>query len=275
MLNSMKFVFSRKGFDSSYGGHPSPILPDGTIISLPIPSNDPDKYFLLTNGNKSYLSIMRELFGDLKDSSGVTILRKNTRCHLDPDICKGIKPRKSGWRGAFGQISSAQQHLENQGISKGDIFIFFGWFRNTLQTEDGLVYDRQDPRGRHVMFGYLQEIIRHGDKIPAWLFTHPHCDSRRMADDSNAIYVARKRLSLNPKYSGYGIFNYTPRHVLTKKGCNRSLWSLPSFFRSIDMSYHSNSKKYGWKKNGFQSVAKGQEFVYHGNKQVKNWFLGK
>ena len=34
----MKVIISRKGFDSGYGGMPSPILPDGTMISMPIPS---------------------------------------------------------------------------------------------------------------------------------------------------------------------------------------------------------------------------------------------
>ena len=33
----MKFILSRKGFDSSNGGIASPILPDGTMLSLPIP----------------------------------------------------------------------------------------------------------------------------------------------------------------------------------------------------------------------------------------------
>jgi hypothetical protein len=33
----MKVILSRKGFDSGYGGYPSPVLPDGTILSLPIP----------------------------------------------------------------------------------------------------------------------------------------------------------------------------------------------------------------------------------------------
>ena len=36
----MKVILSRKGFDSQYGGMPSPILPDGTMLSLPIPSKD-------------------------------------------------------------------------------------------------------------------------------------------------------------------------------------------------------------------------------------------
>jgi Nucleotide modification associated domain 3 len=36
----MKLILSRKGFDSAYGGVPSPILPDGTLCPLPIPSNE-------------------------------------------------------------------------------------------------------------------------------------------------------------------------------------------------------------------------------------------
>ena len=34
----MKVIFSRKGFDSGFGGMPSPVLPDGTMLSMPIPS---------------------------------------------------------------------------------------------------------------------------------------------------------------------------------------------------------------------------------------------
>jgi hypothetical protein len=34
---AVKVNLSRKGFDSSFGGAPSPILPDRRMISLPIP----------------------------------------------------------------------------------------------------------------------------------------------------------------------------------------------------------------------------------------------
>ena len=40
LQGKMKVILSRKGFDSCYGGHPSPILPDGRMISLPIPSSE-------------------------------------------------------------------------------------------------------------------------------------------------------------------------------------------------------------------------------------------
>ena len=36
----MKIIISRKGFDSISGGVPSPIFPDGKILSLPIPDKN-------------------------------------------------------------------------------------------------------------------------------------------------------------------------------------------------------------------------------------------
>ena len=39
-----KIIFSRKGFDSSFGGVASPIFDDGSMYSLPIPSSDRLKF---------------------------------------------------------------------------------------------------------------------------------------------------------------------------------------------------------------------------------------
>ena len=41
-----RVILSRKGFDSKYGGRPSPIFENGNIFSLPIPQNgeSPKKY---------------------------------------------------------------------------------------------------------------------------------------------------------------------------------------------------------------------------------------
>ena len=36
----MKIILSRKGLDSSAGGKPSPILKNGQIFSIPIPTTD-------------------------------------------------------------------------------------------------------------------------------------------------------------------------------------------------------------------------------------------
>ena len=43
----MRLILSRKGFDSANGGCPSPIFPDGSMLSLPIPSRSaPHRYSL-------------------------------------------------------------------------------------------------------------------------------------------------------------------------------------------------------------------------------------
>ena len=59
----MRVILSRKGFDSQYGGMPSPILPDGTLLSLPIPSKTDmeTKYRDLYYGNSSYYDIIHTL----------------------------------------------------------------------------------------------------------------------------------------------------------------------------------------------------------------------
>ena len=79
----MKVIISRKGFDSSYGGVPSPILPDGRIISLPIPSNN-DKDYL----KDIYLE-------DIDLEKMVLDLRGNRnqieKVHLDPDLINQLK----------------------------------------------------------------------------------------------------------------------------------------------------------------------------------------
>ena len=74
----MKVILSRKGFDSSNGGCPSPIMPDGTLLSMPIPSNDIDSYSDLSYKEMSYSDILAQL----------APRRKYNHCHVDPDIRK-------------------------------------------------------------------------------------------------------------------------------------------------------------------------------------------
>jgi len=58
----MKVILSRKGFDAQFGGQPSPVLPDGTLLSLPIPrENDIVTYGDLFFNNQSYFDIIYEL----------------------------------------------------------------------------------------------------------------------------------------------------------------------------------------------------------------------
>src|SRR4051812_33036287 len=115
----MKIIFSRKGFDGTAGGCPSPIV-SGRPISLPIPSStmpSPTRYGDLPG---PYGTLVSDLTGGR--------LTPDDWCHLDPDINRDSLPRHEGWRGALGQARAAQGHLANQGVQAGDLFIFWGLF---------------------------------------------------------------------------------------------------------------------------------------------------
>ena len=118
----MKVILSRKGFDNQYGGQPSPILPDGTLLSFPIPEkNEKIKFSEIFYDGKSYLDIIKEL-------NKSTQIKDNYVCHLDPDI-RFIKERNiKNWRPLFGQASSALGHLDKQGVGIEDVFLFFWKF---------------------------------------------------------------------------------------------------------------------------------------------------
>ena len=107
----MKIILSRKGFDSGFGGYPSPIFPDNTFCSLPIPPSN-DSYSL----NFSDIHINNKNLGDMVCdlSKGKIPTYKGT--HLDPDMQKDAVPRRSGWLPAFGQVRAAQGHLANHSV---------------------------------------------------------------------------------------------------------------------------------------------------------------
>lgn len=262
----MKIILSRKGFDSTNGRCPSPILPDGRIISFPIPDKKDQDYYsdLKLEGNKSYLDLLKEL-GTNKFSGKIT-------CHLDPDIYKNIKKRHNNWKGAFGQINASQTHLFNQRVKIDDIFLFFGWFRNTESKNGKLFFKGPDI---HVIFGYLQigQIYR-GDNInnlPEYLIEHPHNCPQRKKNPTNVIYVANDQLSIDRNYPGYGVFQYNKILKLTKDGFKqRTYWDLPLFFQNLKISYHTKTR---WKDGYFQSTCRGQEFVIEENKLTENWVL--
>lgn len=54
----MKVILSRKGFDSTSGGLCNPILPDGTLLSMPIP------------GESKYSVYYTDLSYNVKDLEG-------------------------------------------------------------------------------------------------------------------------------------------------------------------------------------------------------------
>lgn len=259
----MKVILSRKGFDSSNGKQPNPILPDGTLLSLPIP--DPD-------GNNTFSSLFWDgmSFYDIIHSLRPrTQLNGNDMCHLDPDLRKDVRDRLPGWKPAFGQSGSALTHLRNYGVSKGDLFLFFGWFKETEMNQGKLVY-KKGAKDLHVMYGYMQigEIIDQKADAPDWLQDHPHIgDKKNRSEEKNAIFLPVNELSFMPNVNGSGLLNFRKDRVLTKEGMSRGKWDLPEFFKEVQISHHPNP----WRDNYFQSAAIGQEFVLNANSQIMGW----
>jgi len=271
----MKIILSRKGFDSGYGGYASPIMPDGRLISLPIPLDDAVAYSdLLLDDDSTYFHLMNELKSKIKLDKQLFNLNEKSKCHLDPDLRENIfkNKRPAGWKPSFGQIDAAQTHLANQGVTIGDIFLFFGWFRKTEYCDGKFRFVRQEPN-LHVIYGYLEigKIINTmKDKIPEWLSEHPHVKSKwRRLKPTNTIYVAADNLD-GSKIKGAGTLKFNEELVLTKKGCSRAKWNLGDIFKKVNISYHSDAS---WKGSYFQSVAKGQEFVIEDNAEISNWAI--
>jgi len=263
----MKIILSRKGFDSESGCNPSPILPDKRMISLPIPSQKSHmgktSYSELKfEKNRSYYDLMKDL----------GILKKDERCHLDPDIRKDLLIRDREWRPLFGQVGVAQSHLEKQGVKEGDIFLFFGTFRKTDYLNDRLRFDPKES-SKHVIFGYLQigKRIRldlnYKDYIPKWIEYHPHAMTEMRKKSKNTLYLARDKVSWNNAIPGAGFFVFDKRLVLTKEGHPKSHWDLPKFFRTARISYHNSSS---WTDSHLLSRSRGQEFVIEDEK-VERW----
>jgi hypothetical protein len=260
----MKIILSRKGFDSSNGGTASPILPDGSMVSLPIPhrfKGTPPAPEQLTFGEIDSRHAIGKLACDLTHGCKRPI-RLEDPVHFDPDLCAG---NRTAWRPLFGQAGSAQRHLWKNGVRAGDLFLFFGWFRKVVCRDGSYRFDA-GARDLHVLFGWLRvgEIIRIGsDAVPAWARRHPHAQAE--FGPSNTIYVGARK---GARYDA-GLFDeYTDDLVLTApQSAKRSYWRLPRWFfpagRRSRLSYHKKSDRWrrGREHAYLSSVGRGQEFV--------------
>jgi hypothetical protein len=261
----MKIILSRKGVDSNTGGLASPILPDGTLLSLPIPSDDIITYSSINWNKKSYIDIIKEL-------SPKTTLNTFSNCHLDPDLRYDSIGRQENWQPAFGQTGSSLTELRRNEVNIGDIFLFFGWFKET-EYHNGLLRYKYKAKDLHVIFGYMQigDIIESYSDVPDWLKYHPHANLNNYKNawdkNLNAIYLPTKQLSLFPDLPGCGTFQYNKKIVLTKEGYSRSRWDFPHSMKGTPISHNPN----GWKEDYFQSAGRGQEFVINGTPNVIEW----
>ena len=221
----MKIIFSRKGFDSAAGGGASPIV-DGRPISLPIPSG----------------GFSSTTYGDLKLGALVRAasrgkLGADDYCHYDPMFCEDGTC-------LFGQHAAAQTHLANQGVGLGDVFVFFGLFREEKSGEP-----------HHRIFGYqvIEEIVdlaRCSDARRAELTALGHPHALGMHSKNDVIYCGPGRTAVSDD----------PALRLTVPGGPPSLWWRPDWLKRGGLSYHDRADR--WLRGGkLKSVARGQEFV--------------
>ena len=242
----MRVVLSRKGFDYTAGGTPSPVLPDGRMFSLPIPETikaaQHDRYDNLA------------LPPEIKNSRFFCEKQKDF-CHLDPDIRQDLwKKLPEGWYPAFGQCDAAAKHLKNN-LNLADIltdnvlFLFFGLFRR-LQ-ENG----KFTGAPFHAIWGYMlcDKVEEQTAQIPQW---HPHA-VKNLTD--NLLFIAKDKC--------YGTFKYCPELVLTAHKKTPSRWKLDCLpwldagNRLSNMTYHENPQRFRFDKGYFQSTSPGQEFI--------------
>lgn len=270
----MKICLSRKGFDSQYGKMPSPILPDGRLVPLPIPS-DHDACTM----EDLFLADV-ELAPLLADLSGGRLSLQST-VHLDPDLCRAPALRRDGWRPALGQTGAAQGHLARQCFGIGDVFLFFGWFREVERVASRWRYVRTAPH-LHVLFGWLEvdEVLpvvtdrcsclrRH-----PWIADHPHVARPEHYDSPlNQLYVAAPVSRYVPaaEFGGGRFLRYQESLRLSLPGQSRTIWRLPEWFMPgydrPPLSYHPIGSRWLRDEQGvvLRSAAKGQEFVLDGD----------
>jgi Nucleotide modification associated domain 3 len=280
----MKIVLSRKGFDGSAGECASPIV-GGQLLSLPIPDkHSPIAYRHITIGGINIGPVVEDLTGHR--------ISRNDPAHLDPDLDVRILPsgwRPSGWCPAFGATGSHQGHLTKQCVESGDLFLFFGWYKEA-HLMSGHWQFKASASNLHILFGWLQvdkvlnpvttsPAIRSGilAKYP-WLRYHPNLSSAYLGDSKNTIYTAKQLLNIpgltqKSPLPGAGLFispsgYVNPKFILTTDPpIKRSLWKLANWRLGSTtiplLSFHGNRARWTTSANDWllQTVGRGQEFV--------------
>lgn len=221
----MKIVFSRKGFDSSAGGGPSPIV-DGCPRSLPIPATG-----ALSRTTYGALGL-----GEHAAAASRGRLGANDLCHHDPMFL-------ADGRAILGQCGAAQTHLERQGVGVGDAFVFFGLFRE----------GKAPPH--HRLFGYLlvEEVLPLAGAPSARLaeldaLGVPHAIGLHARND--AAWLGR----------GANARSADDSLRLTVPEGPPSLWRVPAWLAESGLSYHAKPSRW-LPGQRLQSAARGQEFV--------------
>jgi len=275
---NMRIILSRKGWDSTAGGRPNLIFDDtGEMIMLPIPESR--GAFTCAGLRLSRDEKFNDRLHAALSAYNPLVSDNGCKCHPDPNIVNLFG--RDNFRGSIGQVDQSQSHLHNQGIKKGDVFVFFGLFRHASLGDDGRLTIKPE-RSKHSMFGYLQigEVIFPqciGEKERedyehrySWLSDQPHWNDEKYKDKkaNNCIYVAAERCSFNKTLRGWGTFSYDHELDLTMGGCEqRTHWDIPEKLKGLNITYCKGmiNNKY------FKAAARGQEFVIEDDEKAAEW----
>lgn len=223
----MKIVLSRKGFDTSRqgGGGPSPIV-DGRPVSLPIPA-------IRDHSRTTYAQLG---LGELAEAASRGRITGADFCHHDPMFLPD-------GRALLGQCGGAQTHLARHGVGPGDLFVFFGLFRET------------GGRPHHRIFGYLRvaKLIHLASAGPTEVRElavpdFPHLLGMHAAND--VIYSGAGRSAAS-----------APDALrLTIPEGPPTRWRVPAWLHRTGLSWHPPGKRWS-EPERLTSVSRGQEFV--------------
>lgn len=200
----MRFVLSRKGFDTGSGGTASPII-EGRPISLPIPTR-----------RRSITTYDHLGLGEIVERVTRGKIVRNHLCHEDPMFTRG--------ECLFGQCGAAQSHLLNMGVGAGDVFLFFGLFT-----------DEQSGERHHRIFGYLRvdDVISPSTSELGEL-DRPHPHTLGDWNENNTIYRGSGRIARKD--------HETLR--LTQPGGPLRHWTVPAWLREVGLSFHSKPQRW-------------------------------
>ncbi|PPK53558.1 Nmad3 family putative nucleotide modification protein [Marinobacter persicus] len=263
----MKLILSRKGFDTSAGGCPNPVFPDGSFLALPIPdAQSPIRYSQIQHDGRSLGPLVSQLTGNRAFS------RKGA--HLDPDLLPEAFERQPGWRPLLGQHGAAQAHLANHGVGEGDLFVFFALFR-PAERHRGRWRFVPGARAFHAIWGWLQvaEVwpLSSSVNIPEWAAYHPHLFGQRSTH--NSLYVAGEHLAvpgMQTSLPGAGVVAAMaePHRLTAPDARGVTDWRLPAAFMpgpgKTPLSYHHKPERWRGENADWcrlQCAARGQEFV--------------
>ncbi|DAA96938.1 TPA: hypothetical protein CPT80_03755 [Candidatus Gastranaerophilales bacterium HUM_9] len=84
------------------------------------------------------------------------------------------------------------------------------------------------------------------------------------------------KLLENSDIRGCRRFKFSESTTLTKANENKSIWQLPKCFMNVNVTYHTNKKRWVELNEEFcqlKSVCRGQGFVISENKNVEQWAI--